>query len=318
MTGQLSLSDPVVAGRRRCGCPNGNEQRATVADLLSHRLGLFGHAQDRKLEDGTRSALAAHGAWRRCTTSARPGTCHAYQNVAYRRGLRDGRAGDRPALCARSVAERLFAPLGMRGASMSRAALMAAPSWARPHRGGATPRTVRRRRALLSGAGGGRRQRLDRGSRHLDDRADGRRARRAAAATCCARSRRRGSRRRARRGGGAIMPSARRGPLTGSAGGCWIMPATGSSAIMAGSRGYRSMIMFDPRARSGVVALWNASTSLPNGLEYEVMDTALRPAVPRLAPARHAAEGAAPIGNELSPSPSRRAISEAAARAPGR
>ena len=39
-----------------------------------------------------------------------------------------------------------------------------------------------------------------------------------------------------------------------------------------GVAGYRSMIMFDPATRSGVVALWNASTGLPNGLEYEVMD----------------------------------------------
>ena len=39
-----------------------------------------------------------------------------------------------------------------------------------------------------------------------------------------------------------------------------------------GVRGYRSLILFDPERRSGVVALWNASIGLPNGIEYEVMD----------------------------------------------
>jgi beta-lactamase class C len=43
-----------------------------------------------------------------------------------------------------------------------------------------------------------------------------------------------------------------------------------------GVRGYRSLILFDPARRSGVVALWNASTGIPNGIEYEVMDMIYR------------------------------------------
>ena len=39
-----------------------------------------------------------------------------------------------------------------------------------------------------------------------------------------------------------------------------------------GVKGYRSMIMFDPALKSGVVVLWNSSSSRPNGIEYEVMD----------------------------------------------
>jgi beta-lactamase class C len=37
-------------------------------------------------------------------------------------------------------------------------------------------------------------------------------------------------------------------------------------------RGYRSLILFDPERRAGVVALWNSSSSRPNAIEYEVMD----------------------------------------------
>ena len=39
-----------------------------------------------------------------------------------------------------------------------------------------------------------------------------------------------------------------------------------------GVSGYRSLILFDPDKKSGVVALWNSNTSQPGGLEFEVMD----------------------------------------------
>ena len=39
-----------------------------------------------------------------------------------------------------------------------------------------------------------------------------------------------------------------------------------------GINGYRSLILFDPDKKSGVVALWNSHSSQPGGLEFEVMD----------------------------------------------
>ena len=39
-----------------------------------------------------------------------------------------------------------------------------------------------------------------------------------------------------------------------------------------GVNGYRSLILFDPKLKSGVVALWNSNTFQPGGLEFEVMD----------------------------------------------
>ncbi|HEX8311707.1 MAG TPA: hypothetical protein VF614_10340, partial [Chthoniobacteraceae bacterium] len=39
-----------------------------------------------------------------------------------------------------------------------------------------------------------------------------------------------------------------------------------------GVAGYRSLILFDPQKKSGVVALWNSSTSHPGAVEFEVMD----------------------------------------------
>ena len=39
-----------------------------------------------------------------------------------------------------------------------------------------------------------------------------------------------------------------------------------------GVAGYRSLILFDPQMKSGVVALWNSNAGQPGGLEFEVMD----------------------------------------------
>ena len=43
-----------------------------------------------------------------------------------------------------------------------------------------------------------------------------------------------------------------------------------------GINGYRSLILFDPKLKTGVVALWNSNSSQPGGLEFEVMDMAYR------------------------------------------
>ena len=39
-----------------------------------------------------------------------------------------------------------------------------------------------------------------------------------------------------------------------------------------GVAGYRSLIMFDPQLKSGIVAMWNSNVSKPSGMEFEVMD----------------------------------------------
>ena len=43
-----------------------------------------------------------------------------------------------------------------------------------------------------------------------------------------------------------------------------------------GVNGFRSLILFDPARNSGVVALWNSNTWQPGGLEFEVMDMLYR------------------------------------------
>src|SRR5688500_5970087 len=43
-----------------------------------------------------------------------------------------------------------------------------------------------------------------------------------------------------------------------------------------GVSGYRSLILFDPARKSGVVAMWNSNSNQPGGLEFEVMDMLYR------------------------------------------
>ena len=131
--GKLSLEKPVSTYSTSLRLPMGNENRATVDDLLSHRLGLVKNALANRLEQGAdphmlRTQLA------QVHEQCAPGQCHTYQNVAF-----DAASEIVQNLTGRPyqavVAQRLFAPLGMTDASVTRAGLVASRSWARPHVG---------------------------------------------------------------------------------------------------------------------------------------------------------------------------------------
>jgi len=271
--GQLSLDEPVAVHAPSLRLPEGSEQRATVADLLSHRLGLFGHAQDSKLEDGLDPAWL-RGSLATLHNICPPGTCHAYQNVAYDAASEVvERATGQP--YAAVVRERLFRPLGMRSASMSRGELLASRSWARPHVGGANsqPVEVTEHYYRVAAAGGVN------GS--IEDLALWMLAQTGAMPSVLppqvlarvqapvVRTPRETRRRR---------EYAERTPGSAYGLGWRVFDYAGHRVIghHGGVRGYRSLILFDPQRRSGVVALWNASTSAPNGVEYEVMDMIYR------------------------------------------
>ena len=81
--GKVSLGAPVSSYATTLRLPMGGETRATVDDLLSHRLGITRNALDNKLETGLdprilRPQLAL------LKQLCDPGVCHAYQNVAFR------------------------------------------------------------------------------------------------------------------------------------------------------------------------------------------------------------------------------------------
>jgi beta-lactamase class C len=270
---RLSLGDPVGLRAASLRLPEGNERIATVANLLSHSLGLFGHAEDSKLEDGIDPRFL-RGSLAGLRNICAPGACHAYQNVAYDAASEIvERASGRP--YAQFLQERFFAPLGMTGASVSRAGLMGARSWARPHVGGHPrgPEEVNDIYYRVPAAGGVNGTIKDlsiwmiaqMGLAHDVLPAP------VLAAVQAPRIRTPGENFRRRK-------FRERTAVSAYGLGWRVFDYAGHRAIghHGGVRGYRSMILFDPVLRSGVVVLWNSSSPRPAGIEYEVMDMVYR------------------------------------------
>jgi beta-lactamase class C len=267
--GRLSLDDPIGRYSYSLRLPGGAEQRATVGDLLSHQLGLFAHANDSKLEDGVdphalRSALAS------LNLICQPGQCHAYQNVAYDAASEvvEKVTGES---YQQAVLDYLFHPLGMRSASLTRDGLEGAKSWAKPHLGGkhSHPVQVTDFYYRVPAAGGVNSSILDlaqwlQGQLGEDKDIiapqvlDSVRFERASTPGELGR-----------------MRKFRERLHTAKYGLGWrIYDYEGHRIIghRGGVTGYRSLILYDPARKTGVVALWNSSTNQPGGLEFEVMD----------------------------------------------
>lgn len=114
-------------------------QQITVADLLSHRVGLTHNTYDRDLE----AYVDYHTLTQKLANApmqCQPGTCYAYQNIAFSLigDIVFAATGD---FYSQEVRRRLFKPLGMNDASLGLEGIQASARWARPHvrtRGGWT------------------------------------------------------------------------------------------------------------------------------------------------------------------------------------
>ncbi len=266
--GSLSLNDPIARYASSVRLPGGTEHVVTIADLLSHSTGLFAHAEDPRLEEGMdphilRASMAI------LHNTCAPGTCHAYQNVLYDAASEIvERVTGKP--YGEVLRERLFAPLGMTTASSTRADLMAARSWARGHVGG-NPQTFEISEAYyrVPAAGGVNGSIQDLSIWMLanmglaPDVLPPALLRQVQAARINTPGENR------RRGRFSERTAASRYGL-----GWRVLDYSGHRVIghHGGVKGYRSMILFDPALRSGVVVLWNSASSRPNAIEYEVMD----------------------------------------------
>jgi beta-lactamase class C len=265
--GKLKLGAPVVNYAPGLKLPAGNEYRASVADVLSHRLGLYRNALDNKLEEGQspqllRAELATLNA------ICPPDTCWSYQNIAFD-AASDMVARTTGQPYQQAVQEQLFAPIGMTSASMTREGLVTSRSWARPHSVGRRPLEVLEPYYRVPAAGGVNSNIKDLALWMI-----------------------------AQTGGMPNVLSPRlletvHAPLVETPGerrrmrkflerintawyglGWRSYDYAGRRIVghRGGVNGYRSLIMFDPALKSGVVAMWNTNTSQPGGLEFEVMD----------------------------------------------
>ena len=265
--GKLDLSKPIGLYAPSLKLPGGNETRATLGDVLSHRLGLYRNAYDDKLEAGENPALIRRTMASLASLCA-PGTCWSYQNIAFDAASEAvvGATNKSYEEASRSI---LFRPLGMSSASVSRAGLESARSWARPH-------SVGRRTLELSDAyyrvpaaggvnsnikdmalwmiaqAGGMPGVLDK--KLLDE------IHAPLVATPNELRRLRKFRERLAE------------PHYGYGWRSYVYAGHRIVGHRGGVNGYRSLILFDPELKSGVVAMWNSNTSQPGGLEFEVMD----------------------------------------------
>jgi beta-lactamase class C len=265
--GKLSLQAPVARYAPSLKLPGGMENQATVGDLLSHRLGLYRNAYDNKLEEGgdtrfLRQTLA------QLNLICAPGTCWSYQNVAY-----DGSSEIVEKVTGKpygeAVREYLFDPIGMTSASMTRQGLVSAPSWARPHNGGRKPLEVLDTYYRVPAAGGV--------NSNIKDMALWMVAQMGQMPAVLSPQllqtiqaplvKTPGERRRMRK-------FLERLGEAGYGYGWRSYDYAGHRIVghRGGVSGYRSLILFDPARKSGVVALWNSNSSQPGGLEFEVMD----------------------------------------------
>jgi beta-lactamase class C len=116
----FQLSDPLAT------------RRATVADLLSHRVGLRVHnAYDKDIEsDAEYYAVAQKLAY--APLECAPGQCYAYQNVAFSL-IGDVVFAATGSFYDQAVDRRIFKPLGMNDASIGLTGIQSSARWARPH-----------------------------------------------------------------------------------------------------------------------------------------------------------------------------------------
>jgi len=265
--GKLDLNAPVANYAPDLKLPAGNEYKATVGDLLSHRLGLYRDAYANKLEEGQdpsflRTQLATLNA------VCAPGTCWDYQNVAYDASSEMvTRVTHMP--YEQAVKRYLFNPIGMSSGSVSMAGLKSNRSWARPHSAGKRPWPMVDTYYKVPAAAGINSNIKDMAlwmeaqMGEMPDVVDPK-----VLNTIHGRY---------------VVTPGERGRLrkflerlgTAWYGYGWRSYDYAGHEIIGhrgGIKGYRSLILFDPQKKSGVVALWNSDTWQPGGLEFEVMD----------------------------------------------
>jgi len=265
--GRLRFDQPVAAVAPSLHLPGRNELKATVGDVLSHRLGLYRNAFDNKLEEG-QDVTFLRGTLATLNSVCAPGTCWSYQNVAYDAASEMvSRVGG---MRYQDIVERdLFDPIGMSSASLTIDGLVHAQSWARPHSVGRRPLEVNDNYYRVPAAGGVNSNIKDMSLWMLAQMGEMPQVLSPQLLETIHQPR--------------VKTPGERGRMRkflerlGEAqyGYGWRSYEYAGHHIIGhrgGVSGYRSLILFDPQLKSGVVALWNSNTSQPGGLEFEVMD----------------------------------------------
>ena len=251
----------------------GAAQQLTVADVLSHRVGLKRHTYDRDIEaDAGYHDLVQKLA--QAPMACAPGDCYGYQNLAF------SLVGDVVFAASgqfynEAVVRRIFKPLGMDDASLGLEGITASPRWAKPHvraGGGWTPVTPKPTYYRVAPAAGV--------NASISDMAQWLLA----------------------QGGHRpdVLPApllaTLQAPIVGTPGelrgaswrrerlnaagyglGWRIYDYSGHRLVFHGGavQGYRGVMAMLPERDLGIVVLWNSSSGLPSGLLPTILDRAI-------------------------------------------
>lgn len=262
---RLALDTPVYTLGTTLTVP-GDDRLVTVADVLSHRLGLTRNAWDDRLEAGQDPKLLRAGLGT-LSPQCPPATCYAYQNIAYDTASEIVERTTKQDY-ATNARNRLFAPLGMTSASIGRTGLQSAVSWAEPHRSGKRPTTVNDNYYRVPAAGG-----VNSSIRDLMLWMRAQMGITPAVLSANALVLMHTSR-------VSTPPNGRRGPmdraLTNASYGLGWRTYNYAGHSLVGHRGsvdgYGALILFDPALNSGIVMLWNSNTGKPARLQLEFFD----------------------------------------------
>ena len=248
-------------------------RQVTVADILSHRMGLPHNAFDRDLE-GNADYHALTLRMANAPMACAPGQCYGYQNVAFSL-IGDIVFATTGRFYSEEVARRIFKPLGMHDASYGLEGIEASGRWARPHvrgRGGwvsLMPKPNYYRVAPAAGVNASISDMAQWLLAHTGHRPDVLPAPLLAtlhAPLISTPSEIRGA-------------SWRRERLTsaGYALGWRAYDYAGHQVVFHGGavQGYRGAMALLPEQDLGVVILWNSESALPSGLLPTILDSAL-------------------------------------------
>jgi beta-lactamase class C len=260
--GKLSLNDPVSKFDTSLRLPQGRERVATVEDVLSHRLGIVKNAWDDRLEAGE-DPRVTRGNYATLPPICAPGKCFAYQNIAFDTAS-EIVAKTAKRSYASTVQKELFGPLGMVNASVGRAGLTGAASWAHPTRG-SRMLTVEEPYYRVPAAGGVNSSIGDLALWLKAQMGGNPRVLTPAMLEELHRAR-------------IKVPRGRMGTfdrvLTDSRYALGWRSYRMGGHLLVGHRGavsgYRSLILFDPEVRVGIAMLWNSESARPVGLPLEL------------------------------------------------
>ncbi len=272
--GQMDLKAPVSNFNTTLRLPSNGTSKVKVEDLLSHQLGIVPNAYDTRLEDGVDPQIIRKDLGK-LKNVCPPGECHSYQNVAFD-AISEIAADVTGKSYQELVAENILRPLGMTSASLTREELIQSGNYAFPFgysRGVSMVAPVELNDNYYKvPAAGGMNSSIEDLARYMQAQMGLmpdvlppevlEKIHTPKTATWKERNRMRGQSSHITHADYAL--------------GWRVYDYEGHKLIghRGAVRGYRAMIMFDPELDTGIVALWNSSTSMPVGLQFEVMDMA--------------------------------------------